>query len=112
MSNILLNSLVKSTTTDTLNLAHKSLSFVQESINQLELEELSDSAQQGLCWIIEHINQALIFEADRSRPTGEKLTPERYLGSFETELFEQWPSCANDYHSVINTSIRITRHTK
>jgi len=83
MSNQILNSLIQPETSDTLYYASSSLDYILESINELNLAEVSSEAQQGLCSLLQCVSQAVSFEAYRTGSSDEAPKFHESLNSLE-----------------------------
>jgi len=88
MSNQILNPLIQSETSDTLYYASSSLAYIWESINDLQLGEVSQDAQQGLCSLIQCVSQALDFEAYRVDSDNDSPKLHDALNPLEKELIK------------------------
>lgn len=86
MSNQILNPLIQPQTSDTLDYASSSLDYIWESINELQLAELSKDAQQGLCSLMQCISQAVDFEAYRANSDSDSPQLHDALNPLEKEL--------------------------
>ena len=83
MSNQILNPLIQPETSDTLYYASSSLAYIWESMNELNLAEVSSDAQQGLCSLLQCVSQAVDFEAYRSDSSDETPKLHESLTSLE-----------------------------
>ena len=65
MSNQFTNPIIQFRTVDTISHCILALSYVMSSIESVELETITEDAQQGLYLALCNIRQALAFEVDR-----------------------------------------------